>query len=108
MRPASASVRIRNAASTGIVRTRSGMMPASRADLTTDWCACDEVYIVPCRRSAPRWRSRAHRMPLKFDIDPPVVNNPRVVGGKAIQSRSQSSAFASSCTSAGAASQTPV
>ena len=58
--------------------------------------------------SAPKCRSRAQTMALKFAIDPPVVNSPRVPSGKPIQSRSQSSALASSCTSAGAAIQTPV
>ncbi len=43
-----------------------------------------------------------------MDIEPPVVNRPRVVGGKPIQSRNQSSTLASSCTSAGAARQMPV
>ena len=41
-------------------------------------------------------------------IDPPGVNSPRVSAGKPIQLASQSSALASSCTSAGAACQTPV
>jgi hypothetical protein len=47
-------------------------------------------------------------MALKEAIDPPVVKSPRVVAGKPIQSRSQSSALASSCTSVGAACQMPV
>ena len=47
-------------------------------------------------------------MALKVAIEPPVVNRPRASGGKPIQSRSQSSALASSWTSAGAACQTPV
>ena len=41
-------------------------------------------------------------------MEPPAVKSPRVVSGNPIQSRSQSSALASSCTSAGAACQTPV
>ena len=52
--------------------------------------------------SAPRYRSRAHNRALKVAMEPPAVKSPRVVSGNPIQSRSQSSALASSCTSAGA------
>ena len=64
--------------------------------------------MTPCRISPPRRRSRAQTIAVKFAIEPPVVNTPRVVGGNCIQSRSQSSALDSSCTSAGAARHTPV
>jgi hypothetical protein len=47
-------------------------------------------------------------MALKLAIEPPVVNRPRAVSGNCIHRRIQSSAFASSCTSAGAACQMPV
>ena len=58
--------------------------------------------------SVPSKRSRAQTIALKAAIDPPVVNSPAVPAGKPIHARSQSSALASSCTSAGAAVQTPV
>ena len=58
--------------------------------------------------AVPRCFSRAHSSALKVAIEPPVVNSPRAVGGNPIQSRSQSSAFDSSCTSAGPAIHTPV
>jgi hypothetical protein len=45
---------------------------------------------------------------LKVAIEPPALKSPRAVPGNPIQSRSQSSALASSCTSAGAACHTPV
>ena len=83
-------------------------MPASLADLLIEWCICVEPYSTPGRISGPRYRSRAHSTALKCAIDPPVVNSPRASAGKAIHSRSQSSALASSCTRAGAASRTPV
>ena len=41
-------------------------------------------------------------------MEPPAVKSPRVVSGNPIQSRSQSSALASSCTSAGAVCHSPV
>ena len=103
-----ASTSIRKRSSTGTALTRSGMMPASRADFAIEWCICVDPYSTPARMSAPRCRSRAHTTALKCAIDPPVVNSPRVSAGNLIQSRSQSSALASSCTSAGAASRTPV
>ena len=90
------------------MRTRSLAIPATFADFTTEWCAWSLVYITPARMSVPSSFSRAQTIALKFAIEPPVVNNPRVVDGNPIQSRSQSRTFDSSCTSAGAACQMPV
>ena len=66
------------------------------------------MYNTPRRMSAPRYRSLAQTIALKVAIEPPVVNSPLASEGKSIQSRSQSSALASSWTSAGAACHTPV
>ena len=102
------STRILKSPSTPTVRTRSCAIPASFAAFTMQWCACDDTYNVPERISSPRCFSRAQAIALNIAIEPPVVNNPRVVAGNCIQSRSHSSTFASSCTSAGAACQIPV
>ena len=58
--------------------------------------------------SCPRYCSRAHSTALNVAMEPPVVNTPRVPAGNPIHSRNHSSAFASSCTNAGAACQMPV
>ncbi len=98
-----------------VVRRHRGWRAPGRAGCRPAWptSARSDAPGRRCRArrrriSVPRWRSRAHRMALKVAIDPPVVNSPRVVSGNPIQSRSQSSAVASSCTSAGAAIHTPV
>ena len=64
--------------------------------------------MTPGRMSVPSPRSRAQTIAVRFAVEPPVVKTPRVDAGNCIQSRNQSSAFDSSCTSAGAARQTPV
>ena len=92
----SASTRILKCSSTGIARIRSGITPARRADFTTEWCTWSDAYMTPVRMSGPSPRSLAQTIAVKFAVDPPVVKTPRVDGGNCIQSRIQSSTFASS------------
>lgn len=82
--------------------------PATAAALVTEWWTWSETYIVPSRNSSPRRSERAATSADRLASDPPVVRRPPAPSPRPIIRQSHRSTLSSSCTSPGAASQTPV